>query len=180
MSEEMQSLKEIRKATTSMEGKLSALMKRISDVEARVEFLEANDRDLQSNPPARMAEIEVLRDKITDMEDRSRRNNLRFLGIPEGNEGTDMEAFLEEVLPQILGMPTPSHGWDIERAHRALAPRPLPNERPRAVRFMRSGTKDLILRASRVKRQLQWNCNSILIFPDFSKITQEKRNTFKE
>lgn len=47
-------------------------MERISDVEARVEFLKANDQDLQSSPPARKAEIEVLRDKLTDMEDRSR------------------------------------------------------------------------------------------------------------
>ncbi|KAL1264203.1 hypothetical protein QQF64_004558 [Cirrhinus molitorella] len=124
----MQSLKEIRKATTSMESKLSALMERISDVEARVEFLEAYDRDLQSNPPARKDEIDVLRDKLMDMEDRSRRNNLRFVGIPEGSEGTDMEAFLEETLPQLLNIPTPSHGWDIERVAQSSCPK-TPTER---------------------------------------------------
>lgn len=48
------------------------------------------------------------------------------------------------------------------------------------MRFMRSGTRDLILQVSREKRQLQWNGNSVLVFPDFSKITQEKRNAFKE
>lgn len=105
-------------------------MERISDVEARVDFLEANDRDLQSNPPTRKAEIEVVRDKLMDMEDRSRRNNLRFVGIQEGSEGTDMEAFLEEILPQLLGIPTQSHSCDIERAHRAHVPRPQLNDRP--------------------------------------------------
>lgn len=159
-------------------------MERISNVEARVEFLKANDQDLQSNQKVgtQKAEIEVLRDKLTDMEDRSRRNNLRFVGIPEGSEGTDMEVFLEQILPQLLGIPTLSHGWDIERAHRALTPWPQLNNRSWAViaRLMHSRTRDLILRVSREKRQLQWNGNSVLVFPDFSKITQEKRNAFKQ
>lgn len=75
-----------------------------------MEFLGANDRDLQANPPVWKAEIEVLRDKLMNMEDRSRRNNLRLVGIPEGSEETDMAGFLEEILPQLLGILGPPQG----------------------------------------------------------------------
>lgn len=70
ISGELQSLKEIHKATTSMEGKLSALMERISDVEGRVGFLEESDKNLQANPPARRDELDELKEKLVVMEDR--------------------------------------------------------------------------------------------------------------
>ncbi|KAI4872542.1 hypothetical protein NFI96_003898 [Prochilodus magdalenae] len=124
ISGELQSLKEIRKATTSMEGKLSALMDRISDVEGRLGFLEESDKKLQANPPARQDELEGLKEKLVDMEDRHRRNNLRFIGIPEGSEQDDMLSYLRKILSQLLGIASPPDGWDIERAHRALAPAP--------------------------------------------------------
>ena len=182
ISGELQSLKEIRKATTSMEGKLSALMDRISDVEGRLGFLEESDKKLQANPPARRDELEGLKEKLVDMEDRHRRNNLRFIGIPEGSEQDDMLSYLRKILSQLLGIASPPDGWDIERAHRALAPRPPSTERPRPViaRFMRSGVRDMVLRAAREKNQLLLGDRAIMVFPDFSRDTQLKRAAFRE
>ena len=182
ISGELQSLKEIRKATTSMEGKLSALMDRISDVEGRLGFLEESDKKLQANPPARRDELEGLKEKLVDMEDRHRRNNLRFIGIPEGSEQDDMLSYLRKILSQLLGIASPPDGWDIERAHRALAPRPPSTERPRPViaRFMRSGVRDMVLRAAREKNQLLLGDRAIMVFPDYSRDTQLKRAAFRE
>ncbi len=39
-------------------------------------------------------QLERLTEKMTDMEDRSRRNNVRLVGLPEGAEGSDAAGFL--------------------------------------------------------------------------------------
>lgn len=41
-------------------------------------------------------EILTLKDKVDDLENRSRRNNLRLVGFPEGVEGRDAVSFVEE------------------------------------------------------------------------------------
>ncbi|KAJ1092170.1 hypothetical protein NDU88_005282 [Pleurodeles waltl] len=45
-----------------------------------------------------------LRSKLTDMEDRSRRDNIRLHGIPENEEGIDIQAFLGSTLPKLISM----------------------------------------------------------------------------
>lgn len=41
--------------------------------------------------------------KLDDYENRQRRKNLRISGLPEGIEGQDAIAFLQEWLPKTLG-----------------------------------------------------------------------------
>ncbi len=62
-------------------------------------------------------QLERLTEKMTDVEDRSRRNNVRLVGLPEGAEGPDTAGFLRVNLSKWI----PSlRGRDIEidRAHR--------------------------------------------------------------
>ncbi|KAJ1194616.1 hypothetical protein NDU88_003904 [Pleurodeles waltl] len=62
-----------------------------------------------------------LRSKMTDLEDRSRRDNVRFLGFPENIEGEDIHAFLRETLSKLTGI-TFDPPLEFQRAHR-LGPR---------------------------------------------------------
>ncbi|KAI4905592.1 hypothetical protein NFI96_000350, partial [Prochilodus magdalenae] len=162
ISGDMSSLAEVKRSTASIEGKLSSLITRISEVEKRVEFLEGTERELRenaiANPPATKSELDTLREKIEDMENRSRRNNVRIVGIPEGHEAGNMIQFLDEVIPKVLNIESAGTRPEIERAHRALAPRLAPGGRPRAilVRFLRSGDRDYILRTARERKELQW------------------------
>ncbi len=52
---------------------------------------------------------------MTDMEDKSRRNNVRLVGLPEGMEGSDVAGFLRITLskwiPSLKG-----HNMEIDRA----------------------------------------------------------------
>ncbi len=62
-------------------------------------------------------QLERLTEKMTDMEDRCRGNNVRLVGLPEGMEGNDAAGFLRANLSKWI----PSlRGRDIEidRAHR--------------------------------------------------------------
>ncbi|KAJ1195264.1 hypothetical protein NDU88_004545 [Pleurodeles waltl] len=49
-------------------------------------------------------ELRSLRAKVTDLEDRSRRDNIRLLGIPECKEGSDIKTFLQSLVPDLFGI----------------------------------------------------------------------------
>ncbi|KAM7388786.1 hypothetical protein PAMP_024936 [Pampus punctatissimus] len=183
---DLASLEEIRRTTTSVEGKLSLLISRVVEVEKRVEWLEDSDKELkaslEASPLATKAELESLSDKLEDMENRNRRNNLRFVGVQEGKESGDMTVFMQKLLTSIFGWDETAQPPEIDRAHRAPTPRPSSGERPRTilVRFPRSANRELILRTARNKYELIWEGNRIMIFPDFSRVTQLKRDKFRE
>ncbi|KAK7880946.1 hypothetical protein WMY93_032400 [Mugilogobius chulae] len=67
-----------------------------------------------------------LQQKLSDLEGRSRWENVRIYGVPEGSEGTSASSFIpfvEQLLRENLGL-SATKDLLIERAHRALAPRP--------------------------------------------------------
>lgn len=178
ISSELEGLAEILRTTASVESKLSKLITRIDEVEKRVEYLEAAETEREANPLATKTDIHLLLEKIEDMGNRSRRNNVRFIGIPEGKEGGDAVKFLEELLPDMLDI---EGKHEIERAHRAgQQPRPGDRPRPMLAKFLRSSDRDFVLRAARIKGKLSWGNNNIMLFPDYSKATQMKRDKFKE
>ena len=153
-------------------------------MEKRVERLEDSDKkpkaSREASPLATKAELVDLRDKLEDMENRNKWNNLRFVDIPEGKESGDMTAFMQKLLTSILDWNKLSP--EIDWAHRASTPRPSAGERPRTilVRFLRSADRELILRSARNKSELIWEGNRIMIFPDFSRAMQLKRDKFRE
>ena len=179
ISEDLEGLAEIRRSTASVENKLSSLITRMDDVEKRMEYLETAEKEWQANPPASKTEVRQIWEKLEDMENRSRRNNVRFVGFPEGKEGGDVVKFLEELMPNLVDM---EGRREIERAHRVASQRPAPGDRPRPIlaKFLRSSDRDAVLRAARNKGKLTWGNTTIMLFPDYSRATQMKRDKFKE
>ncbi|KAJ1126562.1 hypothetical protein NDU88_004969 [Pleurodeles waltl] len=54
--------------------------------------------------PDQEAELQSLRAKVTDLEDRSRRDNIRLFGISERKEGFNIKSFLQPLLPDLFGI----------------------------------------------------------------------------
>lgn len=97
------------------------------------------------------------------------------------NLGTQLLLW-KKFISEELGIANPTKGWLIESAHR-LGPR-LSHEdgnrsRTLIARFMCSGDGDKILRAAREKGVLCWSGKRVMVFPDFSRGTQAKREAFK-
>ena len=186
ISSDLTSLENIRRTTTSVEGNLSSLISQVVEVDKRVEWLDDSNKKVkasqEASPLATKAELEDFRYKLEDMENRNRQNNLRFVGIPEGRESGDMMEFMQKLLTSILDWNKTAQPPEIDQAHRAPIPRPSSGERPRSilVRFLRSVDRELILRSARNKSGLVWKGNCIMIFPDFSRATQLKRDKFRE
>ncbi|KAJ1127849.1 hypothetical protein NDU88_006242 [Pleurodeles waltl] len=84
----------------------NALDQRLTSVEDQVAVL-----------PDQEAELRSLRAKIADLEDRSRRDNVRFFGIPEQKKGSYIKSFLKTLLSDLFGielLPPP----ESQRVHR--------------------------------------------------------------
>ncbi|KAJ1101450.1 hypothetical protein NDU88_006518 [Pleurodeles waltl] len=69
-------------------------------LEHRVGTLETH----MSTTQDRDQDLSYLRSKVTDLEARSQRDNIRPLGIPENEEGTDVQAFLSSVIPKLTSL----------------------------------------------------------------------------
>ncbi|KAJ1090169.1 hypothetical protein NDU88_003304 [Pleurodeles waltl] len=95
----MAETKSIRLDIAGFQSRVLGLEQWVSLVETHV----ASTRD-------RDQELLYLCSKLTDLEDRSRRDNVRFLGFPETIEGEDMHSYLRETLPKLTDIafdPTP-------------------------------------------------------------------------
>ncbi|KAJ1109416.1 hypothetical protein NDU88_006777 [Pleurodeles waltl] len=98
--------------TRSMRLEIAGFQSQISRLDHRVTAVESQVA-LQAD---RDQELFHLRSKLTDLEDRSRRNNIRFIGFPEGIEGTDILSYLRDTLPKLADT-TFKPPLEFQRAH---------------------------------------------------------------
>lgn len=125
-------------------------------------------------------ECKKMLDKCQDLENRSRRQNLRLVGITEGAEGGNMTQFLADFFPTVLGADNFRSPVVIDRAHRTLAPRPTNGERPRAivVRLHYYTDRQKILDLGKAKGRLTYKGDQVYIFPDMSPEVSRQRAAF--
>uniref|UniRef100_A0A673AR91 L1 transposable element RRM domain-containing protein n=1 Tax=Sphaeramia orbicularis TaxID=375764 RepID=A0A673AR91_9TELE len=88
---------------------------RISDGEDHITTLENKLNDLEQR-------VKILTDRAEDSENRSRRDNIRIIGLKEGAEGNQAVKFFGNWLPDTLGLETKRGSIKIDRAHGALGP----------------------------------------------------------
>ena len=110
----------------SVNTRIDNLMKDVQSVKSSLEFTQAQVEELITSD-LRVKEVKVqiedLGNKLDDLENRSRRNNLRFEGIPESPNETWGES--ESKIKHLISSQMPEVGNDfvIERAHRVGRPR---------------------------------------------------------
>ncbi|KAJ1161650.1 hypothetical protein NDU88_002134 [Pleurodeles waltl] len=98
--------KSMRSDIASFQSRLTGLEQRMGSLEAQATMSRDRDQDLLH-----------LRSKLTDMEDRSRRDNIRLHGIPESEEGSEMQTFLSSTLPKLTSLYI-DPPLEFQRAHR--------------------------------------------------------------
>ncbi|KAJ1209232.1 hypothetical protein NDU88_004610 [Pleurodeles waltl] len=84
-------VRKVAKSCTEIEAKLCSMEERIVAVEEDVDTL-------KEQSAARDGQLTDVMWKMEDLENRQRRNNLRFLGIPEGLEGSNIQAYMVNLL----------------------------------------------------------------------------------
>lgn len=125
-------------------------------------------------------EVNAYTDKLGDIEDRQRRNNVRFVGFPEKAEGKQPEDFLELWLKDNMADTMFSRLFAIERAHRIPSKPPTPGAHPCPIIacILHFRDRESILHAARTGGEVQYNGYHISIYPDFSAATQKQRASF--
>jgi hypothetical protein len=119
-------------------------------------------------------ENENLKDKLAELEDRSRRNNLRFEGIDE-NEGETWEKSEEIIKNFVREKLDIKQELNIERAHRTGKrenEKGNPRKRTIVVKFLNYKEREMIL--EKYKKMKLWN-DHVYVNEDFSERTISTR-----
>ncbi len=166
------SVKELREAFEAM----VAAAKQTRDC---VDSVQATAREDRNAVTDLRNQLERLTEKMTDMEDKSRRNNVRLVGLPEGMEGSDVAGFLRinlsKWIPSLKGLYI-----EIDRAHRVYDGRKN-SDRPCTLifRVLRWHDRLEILKGARQAYPVKCTQDNVtlLFFPDFSPVTAAKRKS---
>lgn len=162
---------EMMRELQNQKGSINEAQTRIADLEAAcLEMKDALLVSLESN--------RAMNDKLVDLESRSRRNNLRIYGVPEGKEGRSVSEFVANLLIKQLKLPEGTEP-QIQRAHRALAPRPPHNAAPRSiiVNFLQSNTKEMVLRKA-WEQKVEMEGKRLYFDNDYASDVIEKRKAY--
>ncbi len=145
----------------------------------RVDSVQATTREDRSVIMDLRNQLERLAEKMTDMEDKSRRNNIRLVGLPEGMEGSNVAGFLRINLPRWIPS-LKGRNIEIDRAHRMYDGRKN-SDRPRTLifRVLRWHDRLEILKGARQAYPVKCTQDNVtlLFFPDFSPVTAAKRKS---
>lgn len=141
------SVTDIKRRLSEVEGKLSAIENLREDVTCVSEVVQDSQVQLQSIKTKQSEQAEFV---VDDLNNRMRRNNLIFKGIPEepDEKWADTERLITEFVSTNLGI----QAGEIERAHRVGRPKP-EQSRPIVIKFLNFKDKSNILRnASKLKK----------------------------
>ncbi|XP_040289833.1 histamine H3 receptor-like [Bufo bufo] len=167
-------------ALNKLQEEVSLHNHRFVEIEQRVVCVEEDSADAAAKHKDLFQLANRLQEKVEDLENRSRRSNLRLVGIPESVPPQDLQRLFESDLPQALGIGGKRR---FERAHRVgpqrepMAPSSMTtNQRPRQVicKYLDYSDKEDILRAYRLRREpLFIRGNKALVFADYSAETTQ-------
>ncbi|KAJ1207983.1 hypothetical protein NDU88_003373 [Pleurodeles waltl] len=161
--------------TRSMRLEIAGFQSQISGLDQRVTTVEAQAASWTN----RDQELLHLRSRLTDLEDRSRRNNIRLLGILEGTEGTDIPSYLGDMLPKLTDSIF-DPPLEFQRAHRLGPKRQDGKGRPRPIIacMLRHGQVCQLLQIAQTQGPLRLGTLEIRLSADFSRETAERRRVF--
>ena len=162
----------------------------IKDVEDLKNSFKETDIEIQCNSKlslkADRTEVEVLKEKIDDLENRSKRNNVVIWGVPEGSEKdfASMEEFIEvELLQRHMKL---ERKIEVMRVHRSSFRRnPSENETPKPrpihVYLLRYTDKVNLLKVAASKlKDNKYKESMIFISDDVSKSVRDDRSKLRK
>ncbi|KAE8296871.1 hypothetical protein D5F01_LYC05641 [Larimichthys crocea] len=140
------------------------------------EELATTKKEIQSSIKTLEAATAAHEKTIKELE-RSRRHNIRIVGVPEGVEGSTTRDFVADLLKDVLSLDEKPL---IDRVHRTLrrSPGPRGPPRPFILRLHYYHVLEDILRKARVAKQLYFRDKRIQIFPDYPPAVAQRRALF--
>lgn len=157
---------EIDERLTREETLMGALETRVSQLEKA-----------QQRHQDQLAEVQL---HAEDLENRSRRQNLRLRGIPKATGPENLTEAVRAIIHIIIDSDLPT-SLEFVRIHRALGPKHADMQRPRSVlcRLHRYSHKEQIMRAVWLKGPVDFNGAQISVYPDVCRVSLLRRAMLK-
>ena len=156
---------ELQSYQNSVTTELAALKNTTGEMENSLSVYSDDIATLQQEVARLKAQSERLDNKCEDLEARSRRNNIRIVGVPESQASSS--AAISVLLQKALGL---TEAPMLDRSHRSLLPTPRQDEQPCAIVARLHYFRDCanILRLAREKQRIKLDGMIISIYPDFT------------
>ncbi|KAL1275615.1 hypothetical protein QQF64_035238 [Cirrhinus molitorella] len=167
------SVNALRETVGSFQSRLTAMESLAGENFEKVIAAENTIKTLQTQNTS-------LLDRIEDLENRSRRANLRIVNVPEGIEnGQDLVTFVAEMLLEMTGTEVFDKPPSLERAHRSPGQKPADGRKPRpfVVCFHRFQEKERLLRWAR-RHDMKYKGNPVRVYQDLSATLSRKRSSY--
>lgn len=170
---------EMRTANEQANNRVNLLDERTASLEAAANTHSDAIANLEQQVNELKREVVNLKAKTEDLEGRSRRCNLRVLGIKEGREhGTRVSDFIAGLFEEVFKL---NARPVIDRAHRTLQQAPGTDQPPRAfvVKCHYYQEKETILRKALSSQKLVTRDGDVIkVFPDYSQSVARQRAAF--
>lgn len=175
-------LDQIAKSVSSVCENVKVLEKRVEDAEQRISDTEDTASQLLAKLQHTKACLREDIQRLEDQENRSRRNNIKIVNLPERTEGDNAKEFFETWIPKILNLKMKNDRIKMDRCHRSPAQLRPGSEKPRVVyiRLHNSMDKQLIMQSAQNMGEISVSGNRIHLFEDFSPTVEKKRREFLE
>lgn len=146
---------ELNGSLSSLKSAFSEISEQVSLAEAATESDETQTEELEKRCDSLASQLTQHQVKVDDLEARSRRQNIRIIGIKEKAEEGRLTEFVTKLLLKLLGEKHFDRPVEVDRAHRSLAP--AKDGKPRAIiaRLHHAWVKELVLKLSRENSPLQ-------------------------
>lgn len=169
-----------RRDVAAVRTDITALSERMGAGEATVTELTQRLKQVEDTQTNQTKVLLTEQLHLEEIEDRSRRNNLRIRGLPESTGTEDLTATAIAIFRDTARADFPAT-MSFDQIHRALGPKSTDPNRPRDVicRVHQYTHKEIILRKAWEIRDVEFDGASIQIMPDLSRATLQRRAMLK-
>uniref|UniRef100_A0A3B5QEY1 L1 transposable element RRM domain-containing protein n=1 Tax=Xiphophorus maculatus TaxID=8083 RepID=A0A3B5QEY1_XIPMA len=170
--------KEMGKRLDDIDADLKDVKNKVEEAEQRITEVEEFNMDVKDVLSHTLQLQEDLQTRLTDLEARSRRNNIRIYGVTEGEEGDNLQKFIENFIKTELSLTDTTLG--IQRCHRSLGPKPPSGSNPRSIviHFLEYTMKELVVRSAWGKKVIQLKGKRVFFDQDFPSDILAKRKEY--
>ncbi|KAL0181752.1 hypothetical protein M9458_024158, partial [Cirrhinus mrigala] len=172
---------EIVTVRSDVKGWLEPLQQMVESNTNTIKELERSSSDHSDRITELANLISTLNDRLThldakceDLEGRSRRNNIRLVGLPEGSEGSRPTEYVAQLLQEVLQLRDKPL---LDHAHRTLRDKPKKGQPPRplVIRVHYFHVRTEILQRAAELSPLNYDGKRLSIFADYTTAVAKKR-----
>ncbi|XP_066430812.1 vomeronasal type-2 receptor 26-like [Eleutherodactylus coqui] len=170
---------DLKSLTHHVNSSVLEVNNRLNNTENKMEELVKSHNELIDAHYELEGMVTKLQNKLMDVEDRNRRNNIKIHGVPEKVSNAEISDYVTSLIRKVLPNLSEQE-LKIDRAHRISLPRFLKENSPRdiIVRIHYYSTKEVLMNTARKLKTLPSPYSDIRLFIDLSEAIMEARRRF--